>query len=113
MCAVDASCEDEFSSDDAHGLFLEVGRYAGDNGGVVQEALMTDSYIGGEACLSFVVLTTEGRDIASGGFGKARETAGEVEELCGGQRSDEGGEIGGKEIHSGLDVGGQDVLCTI
>lgn len=77
--AVDAGGEDEFGGDDAHGLFFEVGGDAGDDGGVVEEALVADADVCGEAGLGFVVFAAEGGKVAGRGFGEAGKAAGEVQ----------------------------------
>ena len=71
MGAVDAGGEDEFGGDDAHGLFFEVRRDPADDGGMVEEALVADTDVCGEAGLGFVVFATEGWEVAGGGFGEA------------------------------------------
>lgn len=113
MCAIDAGSEDKFGGDDAHGLFLEVGRNAGDDGGMVEEALVADAYVGGETGLGFVVFASEWRDIARRGLGETGQTTGKVEDLGGGERSNESGEVRSEEVHAGLHVGSQDMFCTI
>ncbi len=104
--AVDARGEEDFAGDDAHGLAFEVGGDAFDGGGVVEEALLADTDVGGEARLG-LFLGAEGGKIAGICFGEAGEAAREVEELGGGQGADKGGEVGREECHAGLDVGGK------
>lgn len=51
MNSVDPRCEDYFRGDDSHGLALEIGRDAFDDGGVVEETLLADANVGGKAGL--------------------------------------------------------------
>ncbi len=51
MYPVDPGGQDEFCTDDAHCLALEVCGDGADKGGVVEEALMANTDVGGEAGL--------------------------------------------------------------
>ena len=84
---VDAGGEDDFCGDDAHGLAFEVIGDAFDDGGVVEEALLADADISGEAGLG-LFFGAQGGEIAGGGFCEAGETASKVEELGGGEGAD-------------------------
>ena len=87
MDAIDAGGEDNFCGDDAHGLAFEVVGDAFDDGGMVKEALLANANVGSKASLGLFFRTERG-EIAGGGFGKAGEAAGEVEELGSGEGSD-------------------------
>ena len=78
MDAINAGSQDEFCGDDSHGLSFEVVGNALDDGAVVEEALLADADIGGEARLC-LFLGTKRWDIAGWGFRQAGYTTSEVQ----------------------------------
>jgi len=104
MNAVYACGEDEFRGYDAHSLAFEVVRDTLDDGRLVEEALLADTDIGREAGLG-LLLRAQRRNIAGRCLRETSDASGKVEELGCGKGTDEGGEIGCEDVHTGLDVG--------
>lgn len=103
MHAIDARGEDDLGGNDAHGLAFEVGGNGADDGGVVKKSLLCDADVCRETCLGLFLGSQRGK-IAGGGFGQPRDAARKVEELRGGQGADEVGQVGGEDVHPGLNV---------
>lgn len=80
-------------------MAFEVRRDAFYDRGVVEETLLANADVCSESSLR-LFFRAERRQIASRGFGKGGEAAGEVEELGCGEGADEGGQVWGEERHA-------------